>query len=486
MTSQTDTGAWSRELASDLFPGITTPLAWTALRIPAETALRRAWADLGAPAPADTPLWRRAADGRVYVDAAALASAASALHGAAWLIAAPAEPARGLVARWQAGSVVRRAQARIATTQDSVAGLQARTAKWLAWVRGLRWAQADLLQVMEELEPHAQNTLQTYFTLRAGAAATHAQVAGRLANWLSLCPASVIWALYAGLEGLPSVEAAYAVAIAARDSATQTDTLARFGHRGPNEVRPDALRWLDSPVLLAGLAERRPLRNPDSAHVQCQAAEAWIFGQLDSGKSRQLEPLLAHARDLCRAADRAWDAFVMVIAAAQCWIQAIASEAVAATLIARPADVLYLELEELKQVATGEWHPGRGAEVREAVVARRQAQAPMRTLPNSGTAPCSGSPGQAQGPAYLAAPGDQLPPQGAIWLGEIADAGCTPFWLCAGALTTAAADAWSPGLIAARALGVPTVIGAPAYVAQATPGCAVAVDADAGHVQLAG
>ena len=27
-------------------------------------------------------------------------------------------------------------------------------------------------------------------------------------------------------------------------------------------------------------------------------------------------------------------------------------------LIARPADVLYLELEELKQVATGEWHAG--------------------------------------------------------------------------------------------------------------------------------
>ncbi len=484
MTSQTDTGAWSRELAADLFPGTTTPFAWTALRAPAETALRRTWADLGAPAPADAPLWRRADDGRVYVDAAALTSAARALHGAAWLIAPPAELSQGLMARWQAGGVIRRAQARIAATQEGVAGLQTRTAKWLAWVRGLRWAQADLLQVMEELEPQAQNTLQAYFTLRAGVAAAHAQVAGRLADWLSPYPTSVIWTLYAGLEGLPSVEAAYAVAIAARDSATQMDTLARFGHRGPNEMRPDALRWLDSPALLAGLADRRPLRNPDSARVQCQAAEAWIFGQLDSGKSRQIEPLLAHARDLCRAADRAWDAFVMVIAAAQCWVQAIASEAVAATLIAQSADVLYLELEELKQVATGEWHPGRGDEVREAVVARRQAQAATRTLPDSGAAPRSGSPGQAQGPAYLAAPGDQLPPQGAIWLGEIADAGCAPFWLSAGALTTAAADAWSPGLIAARALGIPAVIGAPTSVAQAAQGCSVAVDADADHVQL--
>lgn len=486
MTGQTDAGAWSRELASDLFPGATTPFAWTALRAPAETALRRAWVELGAPAPADAPLWRRADDGCVYVDAAALNTAASALHGAAWLIAAPAEPAQGLVARWQAGGMIRRAQARIAATQESVAGLQARTAKWLAWVRGLRWTQADLLQVMEELEPQAQNTLQTYFTLRAGVAAAHAQVAGRLTDWLPTCPASVIWTLYAGLEGLPSVEAAYAVAIAARDSAAQPDTLARFGHRGPHEVRPDALRWLDSPVLLAGLAERRPLRNPDSARVQCQAAEAWIFGQLGSSQSRQLEPLLAHTRDLCRAADCAWDAFVMVIAAAQCWIQAIASEAVAATLIAGPADVLYLELEELKQVATGEWHPGRSAEVREAVGIRRRAQAALRAHPDSGPAPRSGSPGQAQGPAYLAAPGEQLPPQGAIWLGEVADAGCAPFWLSAGALTTATAGVWSPGLIAARALGVPAVIGAPAFVAQAAPGSGVIVDADAGHVQLKG
>lgn len=482
--TNTSATAWTRELACDLFPGITSPFAWTALCAPAENALRRTWADLGATiAPTGVPLWRRADDGCVYVNAEALADAAQGLHGAAWLIAAPAAPPSGLRARWQAGGVIRRVQARIAAAQEGVPGLQARTTKWLGWVHGLRWTQADLLQVMEELESYAQNALQAYFTLRAGVAAAHSQVAGRLADWLPDCPSGIIWALYTGLDGLPSVEAAYAIAIAARDSAAGADALARFGHRGPREAGPDALRWLTRPAALGRLAGQRPQRNPDTAHMQCQAAEAWLFGQLDDGKKRQVELLLAHARGLCRAADSAWDAFVSVMAAAQSWAQAIASEAVAATLISEPDDVLYLELEELKQVATGEWHPGRSAEVRSAV-ARRRAPAAAAAFPGPGGGPQPSSPGQAQGPAYLAAPGEQPPPQGAIWLGESADPGGAPFWLSAGALVTAAADPWAPGIIVARGLGIPAVVGAAQLVAQAPAGRRATVDADAGHVQI--
>jgi len=51
------------------------------------------------------------------------------------------------------------------------------------------------------------------------------------------------------------------------------------------------------------------------------------------------------------------------MAAAQCWIGAAAAEATEAGLISVTADVLLLELEELKQVATGEWHGGKRGEV---------------------------------------------------------------------------------------------------------------------------
>jgi hypothetical protein len=113
-------------------------------------------------------------------------------------------------------------------------------------------------------------------------------------------------------------------------------------------------------------------------------------------------------------------------------VQAAAAEALAAGLIARPADVLYLALEELKQVATGEWHRGRSEAVQEQVAQRRAAM--------GDAAPATGS---------------EIPPAGAVWSSETPDPGCAPFWPAAARIVATAADPWSPGVIAARVMGVP-------------------------------
>jgi phosphohistidine swiveling domain-containing protein len=468
-------------LARDLFPSVATPFAWTVLCTPAETALRRALAELGAPAPDGLTLWQRGQDGQVYVNATALADAAHRLRGAAWLGSIRGEMPRGVLGRLQTGAVIRKAQARIDAALTGVQDLHVRTARWLDWVRGLRWTQADLLQVMEELEPKARDVLQTYFVLRAGLSAAAAQVTELLVEWLPERPPDVTWGLYVGLADMPGVDAAYALAVAARDEASREAALARFGQRGPGEMRPDGMRWADHPALLASLADQRPMRNSDTAHIQRQAIEAWVFGQLDASKSRQFEAALRRAQALCVAADVAWDAVTMVMAAAQRWAEATASEATSAGLIARPADVLYLELEELKQVATGEWHPGRSAAVQDEVAWRRAQAAAHSTVEPAGQ-PLPAAPGQAHGPAYLASPAAQPPPPSAVWLADAADPGCAPFWLSAGAVVTAAADPWSPGLIIARGLGVPAVTGATETVSEVRPGQMMAVDGDAGQV----
>jgi phosphohistidine swiveling domain-containing protein len=472
---------WTRDLARDLFPGAATPFAWTVLCTPAEVALRRALAGLGAPAPDGLKLWQRARDGQATLNATALADAARRLHGAAWIGAARGEAPGGLLARLQAGSVTRKAQACVDAARAEMPGIHARTARWLAWVRGLRWAQADLLQVMEELEPKARDILQTYFVLRAGLSAAAGHVTEQLAEWLPERPPDAMWGLYVGLPDMPGVEAAYALAVAARDEASRGAALERFGHRGPGELRPDATRWADHPALLASLADQRPLRNSDTAHIQRQAVEAWIFGQLDANKGRQFEAALRRAQALCTTADVAWDAVTMVMSAAQRWAEAAASEAMAAGLIARQADVLYLELEELKQVATGEWHPGRSAEVQDEVAQRRTREATRPAAEPAGR-PLPAGPGQAHGPAYLASPSAEPPPPAAIWVVDAADPGCAPFWLGAGAVVTAASDPWSPGLIIARGLGMPIVIAAAEAAAVAQPGQMLAVDGDAGQI----
>lgn len=476
---------WSRELACDLFPGIASPFAWTFFRDPAEAALRRVLTELGATALPAHALWQRAADGRVYVASTVLAEAGAATHGAAWLgLHRPAAPT-GPLARLQAAGAIRRAHGRVTAVAAGVDAEHGRLAQWLAWVHDLPWTQADLLHVMEELEPRATGALHIYFTLRAGLAAAQAALRDHLDDAAPDDAARLHGALCAGTEGLPTVEAAHALIAAAHTQPAdpgRRQALNRFGHRGPGEMRPDAARWREHTGLLDSLAALTPLRTPETIAAQRRAAEAEAEGKL-RGRGRPFTEALRRARGLAGAADLAWDGLVMVMAVAQRWVQVAAAEALAAQLINRLEDVFFLELEELKQIATGEWHSGDADQVRAEVAGRRAALEAV-TFAQAADRLTSVSPGQAQGPAYLGTPPAALPPPAAIWLAESTDPGCAPFWLGAGALVTAAADAWSPGLVAARALGLPAVGGGRAALAHARPGQRVTVDGAAARIAL--
>jgi len=455
--------SWTRDLARDLFGGRTTPFHWTLLRSPADAALRGAYSELGAASiSSGEPFWR-SDDSVIHLNATLVAQADQMLAGAAWLGRVQPPAPGGLLARLQTGSIVKRCQARLAASAGDVPNLQARLVRWLASIKALRWTQADLLQIMEELEPHAFAALQAYFLARMGLNAAHAQLEAQLTEWMPDCPPDIRACLYLGVDGLPSVIAAEAVNDAARRSVADPERraiLARHAHRGPGELRPDGWRWDVTPELLAHLVEQGEEGwRPESAADRRKAALVDLGNRLDGGRFRQIEVLLQQVHDSMRAADAAWDALAVVMAAAQLWVAAAAGEAMAAGLVARPGDVLYLELEELKQVATGEWHAGRSTGAVEAVEARKRAQ--VAVAPPSSEGPevvvC---PGECDGPCYYGSHCDTLPPARAVWLEESPDPGCAPFWRHACAVLATGADIWSPGMIVARGLGVPARVGA--------------------------
>ncbi|MGQ9490552.1 MAG: PEP-utilizing enzyme [Anaerolineae bacterium] len=473
---------WTRWLAADFFPGTASPFAWSVLQDPLERAFRRALKGLGAPEPPPDALWRLAEDGRVYISAAALAEADRALKGAARFGPGRPEPPTGLLARLGAQGTIHRAQACIAETAARVTSLHSRVQRWLQWVRGQRWTQADLLQVMEELEPYAADVLQAYFTLSAGLRAAAVQAADLLTESLPDAPPHLGLDLYAGLADLPTVAAAYALKAAAampHDHPDRLAALARYGHRGPDEIRPDAQRWADAAALLDLLADQA-LRHPAEAAAQKRtAAEAWLKGRLAGGRQQRILEAVARTRALCRAADLAWDALTMVLAAGQNWLAAAAAEALHASLLEEPGDAFFLRLEELKQVATGEWHCGRGDEVR-ALVAQRKDFKPA-VADGYAHRPTPAASGAACGPAVV--PSRAMPPPAAaVWLAETADPGWAPFWLGAEGLLIAADDPWSPGLIVARALGVPAIAGAATVTAVTSPAPTIAFDGATGHI----
>jgi hypothetical protein len=327
----------------------------------------------------------------------------------------------------------------------------------------VKWTQADLLQVMEELEPHALAALQTYFLARTGLNVAHAAFEARLREWLPGCPPDVAASLTLGTPDLPSVAMADAVLDAARRDPTDAQrlaTLARCSHRGPGEMRPDASRWSDAPEMLDHLAAQgEPSWTAPSAVARRRQALGVLERSLNGGQYRQAEGSLEQLAGAMRVADIARDSFTLVMAAAQRWVSAAARETLAAGLIARPEDVLYLELEELKQVATGEWHAG-DREVVEAAVAERVQAIAIPPEPATQPAPDVICPGVCDGPLYCESPRDMLPPAGSVWVAETADPGCAPFWGFAACLVTTGDDPWTPGMVAARGLGAPARLGA--------------------------
>ncbi len=448
-------GSWTRDLARDLFPAAVTPFHWTLLRRPIQVAMERTWIGLGAALPA-ADFWRRDANGHVYLNAGLIAQAGRAQRAAAWIGAPPEEGSGGFLSRWQAQGITRCAREHVDAVAAGTQSQNRHLGDWQAWVRRLRWTQADLLQVMEELEPHIEAILRAFFTVRSGLSAAQVEVAARLAEWLPDCPTATILQLYAGSEGLPSIEAAYAVA-GLRSAPDPSDALkafsAHYGHRGPGEAQPDAVRWQDHGDLVLQLAEQFVLRDTKMA------------------------------RALCRAVDLAWDGMVRAMAVAQIWAQTTAAEALAAGLIAVRPDVQFLEFEELKQIATGEWHRGRSEQVREAVM-RRHAE--WAAYPGQQPQPPrAASPGAASGPLLrVETVAGGVPPAGAVLLAEVADPGCAPYWLSAAAVLDGAGDPWAPGMIVARALGVPAVSGIPSAIEQSLDGDIVTVNGSTGQVAL--
>jgi hypothetical protein len=269
--------------------------------------------------------------------------------------------------------------------------------------------------------------------------------------------------LLLGVDDLPSIAASESVVGAARRAPTDPErlaTLARCSHRGPGEIRPDGLRWPDSPELLSHLAEQAaPRWTPATAAAKRQAALLTLEKSLPDGQFRDVQRLLAALAHAMRAADVSWDTLAMVMAAAQRWIGAAARETLATGLITRPGDALFFELEELKQVATGEWHAGDRESVQASITGRILAVRP-RPANVGGSSPMVVCPGPCDGPLYCDSPAETLPPAGATWCRESMDPGCAPFWRVAGCLLATGADPWSPGMLVARGLGLPAVAGA--------------------------
>ena len=150
--------------------------------------------------------------------------------------------------------------------------------------------------------------------------------------------------------------------------------LAGYGRWADSPLETARPRWVDDPsALLAGLPEltrsAAPV-DPAEASRRRAAAAASISQQLKNSQRKQFDTVTAQIEQLVALLPRVHDAVVIVAAAARYWVSGAANEALADGRLQSVDEVFLLELEELKQMMTGEW--SNVTQVRPLIEARRQ------------------------------------------------------------------------------------------------------------------
>lgn len=333
---------------------------------------------------------------------------------------------------------------------------QARLRGWHDEVMAMAWSQAQLLQVMEEIELYVNDAIAQERRLTAAVAGSYAHLFAQVQPRLGDVAAGLLLDLVAGL---PAPQAALIDDLAAGQAAAELRR--RYGHfaAAPLELAQPRFGevWPFAPAPpLAAAAAWAPARAASRRQAAVDQALA-AAGLLHRPAWRQQ---IAQVQALFTAQAAAQEGVALVMAAARRWCLAAAQESRRNDRIDQDAHIFLLELEEIKQLMTGEWHSREQVQRRlRPRLAESQAPAAL-PAPRAGWA-CSG--GSVQAPVHaLASPAEIADlPAGAIALVPQIDCSWAPLYLRCGGIIVAGGDLCSPAATLGRSGGVPTLLGGP-------------------------
>ncbi|MBK8049749.1 MAG: hypothetical protein IPK16_23165 [Anaerolineales bacterium] len=379
---------WGRTFFQPLAPGAMTPFSQSML---AEVA-RRSWVAyydrLGFEPPLRTPLVRFHA-GRPYVNLSLAADLEARQAGLQpWTLHIDGREI-GL-AQWNkpglfAGMKLARNARKIADTlaelDREIDGAIVRARTWYERVMGMRWSQAEILQIMEEIERVGIASLSTYIAARQ---TTESAYAGLLtgSSGLSDGVAGVNRATVGGVELVESALAARVVKLAAlmqrdpqanqwlacgqfndwEEALAETESaspvrqfLADFGHRCAGEGDLAAPRWAEDPAPV--FATLRAMLNSDCDWSAPSGRRSDALPQpINARQDKQGQTLVQQVKFGLALQSRALNGYAYILAGTRQWALAAGNEALDDGRVESVDDIFYFELEEVKEMMTGEWN----------------------------------------------------------------------------------------------------------------------------------
>ncbi len=516
---------WSQAPILPLAPGVLTPFSYSVLAEIIGRAWYKYYDSVGFnPQPRARVLQRHR--GRIYQNVSISARLESEhagiepltflMNGASFRVSEWEKP--GLLGAFKNGRAQRKLVEQVEILAGQVDTVTTNGRRWLTKTAEIRWTQAEILQVMEEIERVSLDSLMFFVAVRHALYGAYNQLARLTADPMSLQSLNAINHAVGNVDGLTENRIAVAVIDLAAATTLHDDVrswlqlsdlsdwrttcpsetliedmdrfLADFGHRCADEGEIANPRWSENPTPIFHAVLACLLHNPkNSATLPVDQHVDKLMTHIDRNRQQAAQAHLQQIRTLLRYQSRALNAVAYFLAGTRNWAHAAGREAANDGRLSSPDDVFYFELEEVKQMMTGEWNVSDIDGIRTTAEKRKEAFMEWQTeLPGDllldeieATSAYDGLPGTA---GHVTGPlrrWDHPQPQvcnGAVVGVPVLDSGWSLLLPIAHGLLSATGTPIDPIVAAARQWHTPIITGLGAKYAQLVEGAQTTIDVE--------
>lgn len=395
---------WVRSFFEPLTPGALTPFTNSLF---AEVTARTWYLYFDRLGFEPTPRSRvvKVHDGRPFVNlsiSARLDAERAGVESPAFFLDGKARPVvsnekSGFFAAIKLGRAAKKIEETLDALRAELPDITAKVSAWRQRVMGFRWSQAEILLIMEEIERVGANALLPYFAARHNLEREYR----KLLSLLSGRPVSERVALIAralggvqgveldmaqrvvklaGLAGDPAVGAwLQAGAFADWEKSAPAGAfaeelhsfMAAYGHRSFDEGEMANPRWNEKPDALFAAVCRAGRQTQTAAPTAPDPTP--LLAAVDGKARKEAQHSIERMRRLLELQSGGLHAFSHVLAGARRWALAAGEEAAADHRLTTPADVFFYEIEEVKEMMTGEWNISDRSGIHATAAERRAA-----------------------------------------------------------------------------------------------------------------
>ena len=340
---------------------------------------------------------------------AALEPPSLRLNGEHHALAAWEKP--GFLAGFKSGRAQKKIDDTLAEYERQMPATTEKARAWYQKTQSIkRWGQAEVLQIMEEIERVGVESMVAFLASRLNLGRHYARLVANIAAHHGSTPTQAALSINHALcdisglvelnmlKALPDLAASFADPAAKAwlqagsysswrsevPNAAALEQLKHFmdgyGHRAMHEGEIALPRWSEEPALLMA-AILAHAQGSESAAPKAPASSGkadQLLAALPSSMRKQGEQSLQKIAELHQLQSHALHALAYIWAGTRSWALAAAREAMVDKRLQSVDEVFLFELEEIKQLMTGEWNVSSREEIHALTATRRAEQATLR------------------------------------------------------------------------------------------------------------